>query len=80
MAMAVLGLGTTLLRAEELKPIQLPAPQTEGGKPLMQALAQRRTTREFNADKLPDQVLANLLWAAFGINRPESGHRTAPRP
>jgi SagB-type dehydrogenase family enzyme len=68
----------TVARAEELKPIPLPAPQTEGGKPLMQALQQRRTIRELLPDKLPAQVLANLLWAGFGINRPESGHRTAP--
>ena len=44
----------------------------------MQALQQRRTTREILPDKLPPQVLANLLWAGFGINRPESEHRTAP--
>ena len=67
-----------MLKAEELKPIPLPAPQTEGGKPLMQALKQRRTIREIKPDKLPAQVLANLLWAGFGINRPGSGHRTAP--
>ena len=65
-------------KAQELKPIPLPAPQTEGGKPLMQALKQRRTIRDLKHDKLPAQVLANLLWAGFGINRPESGHRTAP--
>ncbi len=57
--------------------IQLPAPQIEGGKPLMQALSQRRSVREFSTEKLPPQVLSNLLWAAFGINRPD-GHRTAP--
>jgi len=44
----------------------------------MQALKQRRTIRELKPDKLPVQVLANLLWAGFGINRPDSGHRTAP--
>ena len=44
----------------------------------MQALKQRRTIRDLKPDKLPAQVLANLLWAGFGINRPESGHRTAP--
>ena len=65
-------------RAEELKPILLPAPQTQGGKPLMEALKQRRTTREILPDKLPMQVLANLLWSGFGVNRPESGQRTAP--
>jgi len=65
-------------KAEELKPIPLPAPQTEGGKPLMQALKQRRTIRDLKPDKLPAQMLANLLWAGFGINRPENGRRTAP--
>lgn len=64
--------------AQELKPIKLPAPQTEGGKPLMQALKERKTSREFSPRELPPQVLSNLLWAAFGINRPESGKRTAP--
>lgn len=63
---------------QELKPIQLPAPQTEGGKPLMQVLKERKTTRTFSKQELPPQVLSNLLWAAFGINRAESGKRTAP--
>jgi nitroreductase len=75
---ALLCLGVMTPKAEELKPIPLPAPQTEIGKPLMQALKQRRTTRELQPNKLPVQVLANLLWAGFGINRPESDHRTAP--
>jgi nitroreductase len=57
--------------------VQLPAPQTEGGMPLMQALSQRKTSREFSTKELPDQVLSNMLWAAFGINRPD-GKRTAP--
>jgi len=57
--------------------VQLPTPQTEGGKPLMQALSQRKTSREFSTKELPDQVLSNMLWAAFGINRPD-GKRTAP--
>lgn len=75
---ALWWLNTAVGNAAELKPIPLPAAQTEGGKPLMQALKQRKTTREIKADKLPAQVLANLLWAGFGINRPGSGHRTAP--
>jgi len=62
---------------QELKPIILPAPQTDGGRPLMQVLKDRHSTREFSPDKLPPQILANLLWAAFGINRPD-GKRTAP--
>ncbi|GKT10889.1 nitroreductase family protein [Desulforhabdus sp. TSK] len=57
--------------------IQLPAPQTTGGKPLMEALKDRKTTRTFSDEKLSMQTLSNLLWAAFGINRPD-GRRTAP--
>jgi nitroreductase len=57
--------------------IRLPAPVTEGGKPLMQVLRERKSTREFSSEKLPLTVLSNLLWAAFGINR-ETGQRTAP--
>jgi len=65
------------LFAQDLKPVALPAPETSGGKPLMQALKERKSTREFTSEKLPPQVLSNLLWAGWGINR-EDGHRTAP--
>ena len=64
--------------AEEPKPIQLPKPQVDGGKPLMQVLKERSSSREFSSQKMPLQVLSNLLWAASGVNRPESGRRTAP--
>jgi len=57
--------------------IELPAPQRTGGMPLMDALNSRSTARDFSERELSDQVLSNLLWAAFGINR-ESGKRTAP--
>jgi SagB-type dehydrogenase family enzyme len=63
--------------AADLKPVDLPAPQTDGGKPLMQALKNRQSSREFSAGKLPMQTLSNLLWAAGGVNRPD-GRRTAP--
>jgi nitroreductase len=63
-------------------PIQLPKPQITAGMPLMQALAQRQTTRAFLDKALPAQTLSNLLWAAFGVNRPQSVKpglgRTAP--
>ena len=65
------------LFAQDLKPVALPAPQTSGGKPLMQALKERKSTREFTTEKLSPQVLSNLLWAGWGINR-ENGLRTAP--
>jgi hypothetical protein len=64
--------------AQDLSPVALPAPQTEGGKPLMQALKLRATARAFAPDPLPPQTIANLLWAAWGINRPQEGKRTAP--
>ena len=66
------------IAAQELKTIQLPLPQTETGKPLMQTLKLRQSTRSFDTKPLPPQELSNLLWAAYGINRPESGLRTAP--
>jgi SagB-type dehydrogenase family enzyme len=69
-----LGLGF----AEDLRPIDLPKPNTEGGMPLMEALKERETQREFSTRDLPAQVMSDMLWAAFGINRPESGKRTAP--
>lgn len=67
-----------IIVAQQLNPVELPAPQITGGMPLMQALKERRSTREFSSRKLPPQILSNLLWAAFGVNRPESGKRTAP--
>ena len=67
-----------LLFAQELKPIKLLAPQMNAGRPLMQVLKERKSAREFSDKELPLQVLSNLLWAAWGINRPDSGKRTAP--
>lgn len=62
--------------------IQLPKPQMTGGMPLMEALAKRQTTRAFADKPLPLQTLSNLLWAAFGVNRPRDVKaglgRTAP--
>jgi SagB-type dehydrogenase family enzyme len=68
----------SLLTAQELKPVMLPSPQMEIGKPLMQVLHLRQSTRIFDTKPLPLQELSNLLWAAYGINRPESNHRTVP--
>jgi len=55
----------------------LPA-ETAGGMPLMEALKKRHSERTFSSRKLDDQTFSNLMWAAFGISRPESGKRTAP--
>jgi nitroreductase len=64
--------------AAEPASIELPAPQTDGGLPLMKALSLRSTSRAFAPDPIPPQVLSNLLWAANGINRPAEEKRTAP--
>jgi SagB-type dehydrogenase family enzyme len=68
----------SVVLAEESKLIQLPKPQIDGGKPFMQVLKERKSAREFSSERIPLQVLSNLLWAASGVNRPESGRRTAP--
>ena len=57
--------------------VVLPAPRQSGGRPLTDALKLRRSTREYSDRPLPPQVLSDLLWSAFGVNRP-SGDRTAP--
>jgi len=60
-----------------LQPIILPKPETDGGKSVLAALKERRTIRNIKPDALSPQVLSNLLWAAFGVNR-ENGVRGRP--
>lgn len=57
--------------------ITLPPPEKRGGLPLMDALSQRRSARDFAPEPLPLPMLSSLLWAAWGVNRP-GGYRTAP--
>jgi nitroreductase len=82
LALAALLWAAPALSAQDLKPIQLPKPEISAGMPLMQALARRQTTRTFQDKALPLQTLSNLLWAAFGVNRPRDVKpglgRTAP--
>ena len=73
-----LFISATLSSAQDQKMIQLPDPQTEGGRPLMQVLQERESSRQYSSKELSPQILSDLLWAAWGINRPESGKRTAP--
>lgn len=63
--------------APAVKVVDLPPARTDGGKPLIQALRLRRSIRDYADRPLPPQILSDLLWAAFGVNRP-SGDRTAP--
>lgn len=59
------------------KTIHLPPPELSGGASLLEALSNRRSSREYRNDPLPLALLSNLLWAANGVNRSDGG-RTAP--
>ena len=53
----------------DLQPIALVPPQTDGGKSVLAALKERKTIRNIRDEKLSGQMLSNLLWAAWGVNR-----------
>ena len=78
LTIAVVWCFATSSLAADLTRITLPPPDTKGGKPLMQCLSERRTNRSISPKKLPMAIISSLLWAACGINRPDSGKRTAP--
>lgn len=65
-----------------MDPIILPVPMKKGGKTLLEALSLRKTNRNISPREIPNQVLSNLLWAAFGVNREKASFnkpgRTAP--
>jgi hypothetical protein len=72
----------TISTPHDLQPITLPKPRKDGGKTVLASLWERKTIRDMREEKLSPQVLADLLWAAFGVNR-ETGPlgragRTAP--
>ncbi len=69
--------GTAVADRPSADDATLPVPRSTGGMPLMAALKRRHSTREYSERPLSEQTLSDLLWAAFGINRP-SGDRTAP--
>ena len=57
--------------------VALPAPAKTGGMPLMQALAERKTVRDYKPGELDAATLSEILYAANGVNRPD-GKRTIP--
>ncbi len=76
---AAIGWSAAAGADEQLAPLVLPAPQMDKGRPLMTVLKDRQSRRDIDpGKKLSLQELANLLWAACGVNRPDSGRRTAP--
>jgi SagB-type dehydrogenase family enzyme len=64
-------------KGNSVNTISLPPAVKQGGLPLMEALSRRHSSRDFARDPLPMALLSDLLWAAYGMNRPDGG-RTAP--
>ena len=75
-----LALPMSVNAAETKSPatITLPVPFTKDGLTVMEALDRRRSTRQFSDAGLNEKQLSAILWAADGINRPESAKRTHP--
>jgi len=72
-----LSTSSAVIGAKTLKLVKLPQPRTSGGMPLMQALKERKSGRDYSQKKLSLQTLSDLLWAGFGVSRAD-GRRTAP--
>jgi SagB-type dehydrogenase family enzyme len=64
--------------AQESMSIKLPAVNIPTDQSFSDAIWNRHSSREFSEMQLSLQELSNVLWSANGINRPETGHRTAP--
>ena len=76
MRTTIIILGLLFFTTMQAQDITLPQPVKTGGMPLMEALSKRSSSREFSPEKLDNQTLSNLLWAAWGYNREDK--RTAP--
>jgi nitroreductase len=75
---AALAMAPGIAKAQTQQLIALPPPRADFGTSLAQALKQRRSTRMFDPRPLSPQALSELLWAAYGVNRPATADRTAP--
>ena len=65
------------VKAQVIETVTLPPAQKTGGMPLMEAFQLRKSQRSFSSKELTTQQISNLLWSAYGINRPD-GLRTVP--
>lgn len=71
---AMILFSNTASAAETVK--KLPAPDINGGKPLMQSLNERKSIKEFSSKDVDNQTLSEILWSAWGITH--DGKRTIP--
>jgi nitroreductase len=65
----IAGSASHLAALQPGQEIVLPKPENDGGKSVLSSLLARKTTRTISSKELPIQVISNLLWAAFGVNR-----------
>lgn len=75
---AIPGEGELLPPFDPSTVVALPTPGRDGGMPLAKALVERRSSRAFSTAPLNMQTISDLLWAATGVNRTDTGRRTAP--
>lgn len=76
---AGITIGLSMLFAVEGQAqIELPQPEVEALAPLGMTLQRRQSVRTFSEDEIPMEQLSTILWAAYGINRPEEQRRTVP--
>ncbi len=76
LCMIIILLGWSVPQVQALEPIKLTPPDLSQSKPLLQVLQERKSTKAFDTKPVSNKTLSNLLWAAYGINRPDSGKRT----
>ncbi|MDE6079305.1 MAG: SagB/ThcOx family dehydrogenase [Duncaniella sp.] len=77
MKKTVLSLMMLAALGVQAQDIALITPETGAGSNVMQAFAQRRSTREFDPKALTIQEMSNLLWATMGVNS-QDNKLTAP--
>lgn len=66
----------TVAQAQDVKTIKLPDANKNRGSSLMEALSKKASAQNWSDRDLGMQDLSDLLWAAAGINRPDSKKRT----
>lgn len=74
MVFAIFALALSSFAADE---IALPKPDLKSGKPLMQCISERRSSRSFSDKELPLQIVSEVLFVADGITSPD-GKKSVP--
>lgn len=77
-AIAGFCLGQSRSRVSRLKVIRLSEPSLQGSVSFEEALAKRRSVRQFTDKQLKPAQISQLAWSGQGITEPQKGLRTAP--